>query len=113
MKTFLTIIMAMTAFVSANAFRYSYSFDNTPVADAIVRISKDHPDDNISFIYKELDSYRTSATIRTDDTYDALRRTIGLNPISISGKIRTITLRLCNTADSATQAALSAPTTNR
>lgn len=86
MKTFLTIIMAMTAFVSANAFRYSYSFDNTPVADAIVRISKDHPDDNISFIYKELDSYRTSATIRTDDTYDALRRTIGLNPISIIRK---------------------------
>ena len=73
-------------YVSASAYKYTYSFNNTPISEAIVRISKDHPDVNISFIYKELDNYRTSARIHTDDAYDALRRTIGLNPISVIKK---------------------------
>lgn len=86
MRTIFTIIMAVVTFISANADRYYYSFDNTPVSEAIVRISKDHPEVNISFIYKELDSYKTSATVHTDDVYDALRSTIGLNPVSIIEK---------------------------
>lgn len=71
--TVLTIVMSAMTFVSASAYRYSYSFNNTPISEALVRISKDHPDVNISFIYKELDNYRTSAKVRTDDIYDALR----------------------------------------
>ncbi len=70
-------------YISASAYKYSYSFHNTPISKAIVRISKDHPDVNISFIYKELDNYKTSAKVHTDNPYDALRETIGLNPISI------------------------------
>lgn len=73
-------------YISANAYQYTYSFSNTPISEAIVKISKDHPDVNISFIYKELDNYKTSAKIHTDDTYDALRQTVGLNPISIIKK---------------------------
>ncbi len=73
-------------FISANAYQYTYSFSNTPISEAIVKISKDHPDVNISFIYKELDNYKTSAKINTDDAYDALRQTVGLNPISIIKK---------------------------
>lgn len=80
--------MGALTFISADAYSYTYSFDNTPISEAIVRISKDHPDINISFIYKELDDYRTSAKIQSDDAYDALRRTIGLNPISIVKKDR-------------------------
>ena len=76
MKTVLTIIMAVMTFISANAYKYSYTFTNTPISEAIVKISKDHPDINISFIYKELDNYKTSSRINTDDAYDALRRTI-------------------------------------
>lgn len=83
MRTILTIILAVMTFISANAYKYAYSFDNTPISEAIVRISKDNPDVNISFIYKELDNYRTSARIATDDVYTALRQTIGLNPVSI------------------------------
>lgn len=75
--------MAVTVFVSANASDYSYSFNDTPLSEAIVRISKSHPDVNISFIYKELDNYRTSAKIDTKDVYTALRQAIGLNPVSI------------------------------
>lgn len=83
MRTILTLILAVITYISASAYKYSYSFSNTPVSEAIVRISKDHPDVNISFIYKELDNYKTSAKIYTDDIYDALRQTIGLNPVSI------------------------------
>lgn len=86
MKTIFTMIMAAVTFISAHAFSFSYSFDNTPISEAIVRISKEHPEINISFIYKELDNYRTSAKVNTDDPYDALRQTIGLNPVSIIKK---------------------------
>ena len=40
-------------------------------------LSKEHPEINISFIYKDLDNYKTSAKIHEDDAYEALRRTIG------------------------------------
>ena len=63
-----------------------FSFNNTPISDAIVKISKVNPNINISFIYKELDNYRTSARISTDDIYMALRLIIGLNPVSIVNK---------------------------
>lgn len=69
--------------ISASAYKYVYSFDNTPISEAILMITRDHPDVNISFIYKELDHYRTSAKIATDDIYSALRRLVGLNPVSI------------------------------
>lgn len=86
MRTIPAILLAVMTYISANACEYTYSFNNTPISEAIVRISKDHPDINISFIYKELDNYKTSARIHTDDAYVALRRTIGINPISIIKK---------------------------
>ncbi|MDE6586858.1 MAG: hypothetical protein K2K40_00810, partial [Paramuribaculum sp.] len=81
MRTILTIVLAVVTYISASAYQYNYSFNNTPISEAIVKISKDHPDVNISFIYTELDNYKTSARIQTDDAYEALRQTIGFNPI--------------------------------
>lgn len=86
MRILLTLLMAVATFLSAGAYTYSYSFNNTPISEALVRISKDHPDVNISFIYKELDNYRTSARINTDDAYRALRQIVGLHPISVINK---------------------------
>ncbi|MDE6094772.1 MAG: TonB-dependent receptor family protein [Muribaculaceae bacterium] len=88
MRTILTIILAVMTYISASAYKYSYSFNNTPISEAIVKINKEHTDINISFIYKELDNYKTSARIHTDDAYEALRQTIALNPISIIKKDR-------------------------
>lgn len=84
MKIILTIILAMAIFIPASAYKYTYSFSNLPVGEALLRICKDHPEVNISFIYKELDNYRTSADIRTDDTYEALRQTVALNPVTVA-----------------------------
>ena len=86
MRTILTIVLAVMTYISASAYQYTYSFNNTPISEAIVKISKDHPDVNISFIYTELDNYKTSARIQTDDAYEALRQTIGFNPITITSR---------------------------
>lgn len=86
MRIILTIILAAMTFISAGAHQYTYSFNDTPVSEAIVKVSKDHPDVSISFIYKELDDYHTSAKIDTDDAYEALRGIVGLNPITITAK---------------------------
>lgn len=86
MRILLTIIMAAMTLISARGAAYSYTFSNTPISEAIVRISKEHPEINISFIYKELDQYKTSAKINTDNAYEALQQTIGFNPISVIRK---------------------------
>lgn len=78
--------MAVMTFISARADKYLYSFNNTPISDAIVQIIKDHPATDIFFIYNELKNYKTSAKIHTDDAYAALRQTIGLNPIILTVK---------------------------
>ena len=83
MKVILTLVLALMTFLSAGAYKYTYSFNNTPISQAILRICKDHPDEKIAFIYKELDNYRTSAKIRTNDTYSALLQTVGINPVSV------------------------------
>ncbi|MDE6643046.1 MAG: hypothetical protein K2K27_02995 [Muribaculaceae bacterium] len=83
MRSSIVLILVVITHISAFANKYNYSFNNAPISEAIVRICKDNPELNISFIYKELDNYKTSASIQTDDVYEALREVIGLNPISI------------------------------
>lgn len=85
-RVLLTAFIIMVTSISAGAYEYSYTFNNVPISDAIVRISKDHPEINISFIYKELDNYTVSAKINTDDVYDALHQIIGINPVSVIKK---------------------------
>lgn len=83
MKLIYILLLAILTAVSASAAKYSYKFDNTPLSEAIVEISKNHPEINVSFIYKELDRYRTSAVVNTDDPYSALRQTVAPNPVSV------------------------------
>ncbi len=86
MKAIITLLMAVMTFPTAYAYRFVYTFRDTPVSQALAQISKDHPELDINLIYQELENYRTSATIRTDDAYDALYRTIGLNPVTVIHK---------------------------
>lgn len=79
---YIIMLMLLTA-VSASAAKFSYKFDNTPLSKAIVEVIKGHPEINISFIYKELDNYRTSAVVNTNDPYVALRQTVAPNPVSV------------------------------
>lgn len=87
MRLPVTILMAIAVLLSAHAsHKYNYTFHDTPVSQALVRLCKDHRDLNITFIYTELDNYRTSARIDTDQPDQAIRKIIGLCPISVIRK---------------------------
>ena len=77
------LICAMSAFAMASAGTFSYRFNSTPLPKAIQRIMANHPELDINFIYNELENYSTSASVHADNAYDALRQTIGLNPVTV------------------------------
>lgn len=83
MKRLVILFAAMLCVATAFAQKFSYRFNHTPLADALVQIAGQHPDIHINFIYNELDKYTVSATIHTNDAYDMLRQLIGLNPVSV------------------------------
>lgn len=78
--------MAMVCFILGYAKKFTYFFHNTPISQALVTISHDNPEINIAFVYKELDNYKTSSKIDTDDINSALRQIIGLHPITFFEK---------------------------
>lgn len=70
--------------MAAQASGFHYTFRNESLSSALSRLSLEHPDLEINFIYDELENYRTSANIDTDDAYTAIRAIAGTNPISVS-----------------------------
>lgn len=83
MKRLIILIAVMLCVATAFAQKFSYRFNHTPLADALVQIAEQHPDIHINFIYNELDKYPVTATVHTNDAYDMLRQLIGLNPVSV------------------------------
>lgn len=83
MARLIMLIWAMAAFVMADAATFSYRFHMTPLPKAIQLIMESHPDIDINFIYDELENYKTCAHVDADSVYDALRQTIGLNPVTV------------------------------
>lgn len=84
MKYIFFLVVSIICSFPVRGTQFKYKFNATPLSEAIVTIAEQHPDIQVNFIYNELDFYKTSAAIDTDDAYDALRQTIGLNPVSIS-----------------------------
>ena len=83
MKRLIILFAVMLCVATAFAQKFSYRFNHTPLADALVQIAEQHPDLHINFIYNELDKYPITATVHTNDAYDMLRQLIGLNPVSV------------------------------
>ncbi|MCI8997626.1 MAG: hypothetical protein HFJ95_01345 [Muribaculaceae bacterium] len=83
MARIIMLVCAMSAFLIASAETFSFRFNSTPLPKAIQRIMENHPDIDINFIYNELENYKTSSTVNADNVYDALRQTIGLNPVTV------------------------------
>ena len=79
----ISLIMALFTVLAVNAETFSYKFNSTPLSQAILKIAEEHPDVDINFIYNELENYKTSARVQADNSYDALRQTIGLNPVTV------------------------------
>lgn len=83
MKRSLLTFLAGVALINSYASDYRYSFKNTPVSQALALISKEHPEVNLSFIYNQLEDYKISADIDTDNLADAIRQIVAYNPISV------------------------------
>ena len=83
MKRLVILFAAMLCVGASFAQKFSYRFNHTPLADALMQIAGQHPDIHINFIYNELDKYTVTANIHTNDAYDMLRQLIGLNPVSV------------------------------
>ncbi|MDE6061996.1 MAG: outer membrane beta-barrel family protein [Duncaniella sp.] len=80
----ITIFAMVMTFLMSDAETFSYRFNSTPLTKAIREIMEDHPELDINFIYNELENYRTSEIVNADNAYDALRQTIGLNPVTVT-----------------------------
>lgn len=83
MKRLIILFAVMSCVTAVIAQKFIYSFNHTPLADALVQITEQHPDIHINFIYNELDKYPVTANIHTDNPYNALRQLVGLNPVSV------------------------------
>lgn len=81
-KLFLLFVVALCA-MTASADRFDYRFNSLRLSEALTRMAEDHPTLHINFIYNELDNYLTSARIRTDNVYEALRQMVGQNPVTV------------------------------
>lgn len=86
MRQILSIVLATVTAAIANAATFTYRFDATPVSVALSQIAEEHPELNISFIYNELENYKTSASVNADNAYEAILQAIGLNPIAVATK---------------------------
>ncbi len=87
MKKLLLLLLAVALPVAAAyAATFSYAFRNTPLSSALATLSLDHPELEINFIYDELETYRTSANVDTDDAYTAIRTITGTNPVSVTAQ---------------------------
>ena len=84
MLRIITIIAAVMTFLMADAETFSYRFNSTPLPKALREIMEGHPELDINFIFNELETYKTSATVKADNAYDALRQAIGLNPVTVT-----------------------------
>ncbi|MDE6560727.1 MAG: outer membrane beta-barrel family protein [Muribaculaceae bacterium] len=84
-RIYILLSMAIVC-IAAIAARYNYTFKDTPVAQALATLVKDNPDVKLTFIYNEMDDYKTSATVSTDNLKDAVKAIVARNPISVSEK---------------------------
>lgn len=83
MKVILSIMFVSICIGITNAASYVYDFRNTRLSEALAKISEDNPDLHLNFIYNELDKYKVTSKINTDDIHTALKQLIGLNPVSV------------------------------
>ena len=86
MKHTVIFILAIVFAIGTYADKFYYRFNSTPLADALSKISDEHPEIEINFIYNELENYKSNAAIDTYDPNDAIRKAIGLNPVTMQRK---------------------------
>ncbi len=83
MKRIIIALAVLAVCFSSRAYTFDYDFKDTPIARALMQIIKEHPEVEISFIYNQLDDYKTNTAVRSDDIADAVRQIVSYNPVSV------------------------------
>ncbi|MDE6270340.1 MAG: hypothetical protein K2M12_05740, partial [Muribaculaceae bacterium] len=83
MKKLCLLLSSVLYVAVVYAESFSYDFRSVCLSEALTSIAEEHPDLRINFIYNELDKYSATAIIHTDNPGDALRQTVGQNPVSV------------------------------
>jgi len=86
MKKLSVFIAAMSWVIAVSASTFNYKFNSEPLSKVLVLMAEEHPDLHLNFIYNELENYKVTANIATDDADEALRKAAGLNPVSVVKK---------------------------
>ena len=83
MKRILLVVFAVAFAISAYPKKYNYSFLDKNMGDALLEISREHPDLKLSFIYDELEHYTVSVDIDSDNALEAIRQLMHFKPLSV------------------------------
>lgn len=86
MKKLISLLVTVLSILPVWGASFDYTFHSIRLSEALNRIAEDHPSLILNFIYNELDNYKVSARIDTDNPYEALRQTVGQNPVSVIKK---------------------------
>ena len=70
--------------IVASATTFKYDFRSKPLSEVLVRIGDDHPEIDIAFIYNQLEDYKVTATVETDNAVEAFRAIIARIPVSMT-----------------------------
>ena len=85
----LSFFLLLCAIVTvANAQKITHTFQDIPLSDALKYIQEQATDDNITFIYDELEDFRVTAHIRNKSVPEAILQIVGFYPVRVvkSGK---------------------------
>ena len=85
----LSFFLLLCAIVTvANAQKITHTFQDIPLSDALKYIQEQATDDNITFIYDELEDFRVTTHIRNKSVSEAILQIVGFYPVRVvkSGK---------------------------
>ena len=85
----LSFILLLCAIASvASAQKITHTFQDVPLSDALKYIQEQATDDNITFIYDELEDFRVTTHIQNKSVPDAILQIVGFYPVRVvkSGK---------------------------
>ena len=86
MRFIVYMAVMIASVITCSAAKFSYRFSSVALSDALAQIHEDHPGLKINFIYNDLENYKTSSIVKTDNPYEAIRKVIGRNPVSVTVK---------------------------
>ena len=80
----LSFILLLCAIVSvASAQKITHTFQDVPLSDALKYIQEQANDDNITFIYDELEDFRVTTHIQNKSIPDAVVQIVGFYPVRV------------------------------